>query len=331
MNSPKVSIIVPIYKVEEEIAKCIESLLNQDYDDFEIILVDDGSPDNSGKIADHYANEYPNIIRTMHQENRGLSGARNTGMRLARGRYLSFVDSDDFLEPNTISYMVSELEKNDADIAVCGRYDDYPNRTVTNFTMEKISVLSAEEAIRRILTWNQMDISACDKLFKVELWEEIFFPEGENNEDIRIIPYVISKATRIVHVGLPLYHYCHRENSITTTYNEKKVRDFYKAICHIENEIRTTYPTIDNELIYYLNHSYFYLLLICESIDYYGREREKATAYLKDNWHNSFSLEKMSVREKVMYLLIKLRLFRFAKHIKGKLKRITTKERSNSL
>ena len=320
MNSPKVSIIVPIYKVEEEIAKCIESLLNQDYDDFEIILVDDGSPDNSGKIADHYANEYPNIIRIIHQENRGLSGARNTGLRVARGRYLSFVDSDDFLEPNTISYMVSELEKNDADIAVCGRYDDYPNKVMTNFTMEKISVLSAEEAIRRILTWNQMDISACDKVFKAELWEGIVFPEGENNEDVRAIPSVVSKATRIVHVGLPLYHYCHRENSITTTYNEKKVKDFYKAICHIEKVIRKTYPMIDDELTFYMNHSFLFLLTICDSIRYHGEEREQAEAYLKKNWRNAFSLKQMSSREKIVYFLIKHRLFYLVKRVKDKLK-----------
>ena len=317
----KISVIVPVYKVEKELARCVESLLRQDYADFEIILVDDGSPDRSGQIADSFAESYPDRIHVIHQENKGLSGARNTGIRAATGQYLSFVDSDDFVEPNMFSVLMEQLKEADADIAVCGRFDDYPDHSKNSFTMDVPTSLSAEETIRRILTWNQLDIAAWDKLYKAQLWEGVSFPEGINNEDMQRIPEIVRKASTIVHVGQPLYHYCHRENSITTTYNEKKIKDFFKAIQCVETFIRSNYPSIQDELVYYLNHSYLALLLMCSQICYRGHEEKVAKAYLKKNWKNSFSLKKMSKREKLVHLMLRFHLYCVYKKAKQILKK----------
>lgn len=315
----KISVIVPVYKVEKELTRCVESLLHQDYSDFEIILVDDGSPDRSGQIADSFAEAHPNRVRVIHQENKGLSGARNTGIRAAKGQYLSFIDSDDFVEPNMLSVLMEQMKKTDADIAVCGRFDDYPGHSKISFTMDTPTILSSEEVIRRILTWDQLDFSACDKLFKVQLWENIVFPEGENNEDIRTVPLVIRKASRIVHVGQPFYHYCHRESSITTTYNEKKIKDFFKAIQSVEIFIHSQYPSIQDELVYYLNHTYLSLRMMCSQIRYHGDEEKVAKAYLKKNWNNPFSAARMSRRDKLAYLMVRFNLYYVYIKIKQKM------------
>ena len=320
MSNVNISVIVPVYKVERELARCVESLLSQDYGDFEIILVNDGSPDHSGEIADSFAIAHPNRVRVIHQENKGLSGARNTGIRAAEGRYLSFIDSDDFVEPNMLSLLVNQLESTQADISVCGRFDDYPGYSRINFSMDEPTVLSNEDAIRRILTWNQLDISAWDKLYKAELWEGISFPEGENNEDIRTIPQVIARADRIVHVGKALYHYCHRENSITTTYNEKKIKDFYKAIQSMETFTLNRYPAIQEELVYFLNHTYLSLWMMCSQLCYHGAEEKMAKTYLKRNWNNTYSLQRMSKRDKLAYWLIRYNLYPIIKKIKRNLK-----------
>lgn len=313
----KISVIVPIYNVEKELSRCVESLLKQDYADFEIILVDDGSQDSSGKIADSFAEANPSRVCVVHQVNKGLSGARNTGIRVATGQYLSFVDSDDYVEPNMLSVLMEQLQKVDADIATCGRFDDYPEHSKTNFTMEKPMVFSAEETIRRILTWNQLDVSSCDKLFKKNLWDGISFPERENNEDIRTIPLVISNSEKVVHVGVALYHYCHRENSITTTYNLKKIKDFYKAIQCVETFVQNQYPAIREELVYFLNHTYLSLWMMCSQIRYHGIEEKIAKKYLNNNWNNAYSLQKMSKRDKLAYKLLLCRVYYPFKVVKG--------------
>ena len=317
-----VSMIVPVYKVEKELARCVESLLQQDYNNYEIILVDDGSPDRSGEIADQLAEQNPQRIRVIHQENRGLSGARNTGIRAAKGQYLSFIDSDDFIEPNMISLMVSELERTASNIAVCGRFDDYPDHSSESFTMDEVTVLSDEEAVKRILTWNQMDLSACDKLFKAGLWEDVTFPEGENNEDIRTVPKVIQKAGRLVHVAVPLYHYCHRAGSITTNYNTKKVQDFYRAIQYMDAFVDAYYPQIHTERVFYLNQSYFYLIMICNRINDHSAERKVAEAYLRKNGRQQLFWKKLTKKERIVCALMRCGLYDAFRKIRVGLKRM---------
>lgn len=316
-----VSIIVPVYNVEKELERCVESLIAQTYRNLEIILVDDGSSDKSGEIIDQYGLEYPAIIKTIHQKNKGLSGARNSGLDIAMGDYISFIDSDDFVDREMIETMVNSIIDTEADIAVCGRFDDYPNRSIVRFNMDEQTVYTPNEVMGRILTWNKIDIAAWDKLYRKDLWSTIRFPEGYNNEDLCTLPSLIRNAKKIVHVGKPLYHYCHRENSITTTFNEKKIKDFYHAIREVEIAVDSYYSGIENELIYYKNHAYLSLLVMCSEISYKGNERDEAKAFLKNNWDNYYSIEKMSRKDKIVYLLIKTGLFKIVKNIKEKMKR----------
>ena len=129
--SPKISIIVPVYKVEKYIHKCIDSILNQTFKDFELILVDDGSPDNCGKICDEYAKKDSRVI-VIHKENGGLSSARNSGLDIARGDYIGFVDSDDYIENDMYELLYNLCEENNCDISSCSSIIHFPNKKVIN-------------------------------------------------------------------------------------------------------------------------------------------------------------------------------------------------------
>lgn len=312
-----ISVIVPIYNTEKYLKRCVDSLIKQSFQNMEIILVDDGSTDSSPAIADEYAAIYSGHIRVIHKKNGGLSSARNTGLDLANGRCCSFIDSDDYVDADMYEKMFMAMQDSNADIAICGRTDEYIDKKVVRFCMNEVSVLTDEELMRRMLTWDCADIAAVDKLYRMRLWEGVRFPEGRNNEDICIIPYVVGRSNCIVHVPEPFYHYCHRKNSITTTYNENKVNDFYNAVEEIAGFVRKRYPLIEEELTFYLNHQYLALLVMMETIhaDRKDQRYAKAKAYLVDNWDDSYSFGRMSTKERLIKKVIDLRLYNIVKAI----------------
>ncbi len=310
-----VSIIVPIYKVEKELSRCLDSIVNQTYNNTEIILIDDGSPDNCGSIADNYAQKYSNII-AIHQNNQGVSAARNAGLDIASGDYISFVDSDDYIELNMIEVMVSSLKRNQADIVTCGRFDEYHNKTIIRSNSEKEISLDAESTMKKTLMGNEFSMATWDKIYKKKIWSNIRFPVGRTYEDMCIMPQLIAKANLIVHVGLPLYHYCHRENSITTNINKKSIRDYYFAVKEIQLHTRNFFSDIAEELIYYMNLCHLHILHMCISIGYTGKEKEEAKDYLKNNWNNSYSIKNMTKINKIKYLLINIHLYKLARIVK---------------
>ena len=149
MNINQISVVVPVYKVEPYLRKCLDSIVNQTYRDLEIILIDDGSPDNCGRICDEYA-ERDARIRVVHQENSGLSAARNAGLKLVSGSYIGFVDSDDWIEPDMYSYLLGNALEYQADIAVCSRTEQHMDRTVFR-GFPGLEVLERESALEYLL------------------------------------------------------------------------------------------------------------------------------------------------------------------------------------
>ena len=174
-----VSVIVPVYQVEKYLARCVDSILNQTYSRLEVILVDDGSRDASGRICDSYAAADPRV-RVIHKENGGLSSALNAGIDIAQGDYLEFVDSDDWLEPEAVDILLNEAKTQGVKAVAAGRWD------VSARTGEKKKglcpprreVISGQEMVRRIFRWENCDSSACDKLFHRSLFRAIRFPLG---------------------------------------------------------------------------------------------------------------------------------------------------------
>lgn len=202
--------IVPVYKAERFLDRAVASMLKQSYENWEMILVDDGSPDRSGEMCDGYAKK-DTRIHAIHQENQGQSGARNTGLAACRGDYLYFLDSDDYIAPNTLEILLHYALPKDADIVMHGHYKvragQIENEADWTYSEEV-------ESLRDAILLDHLPNFACAKLFRRALWENVRFPQGLLMEDMYVMPLLFYKARKIVLVTDPLYYYC--ENSGST-------------------------------------------------------------------------------------------------------------------
>ena len=203
----KISIIVPIYNVEKYLKRCVDSILAQTYENIELVLVDDGSPDNCPQICDEFAQKYSKI-KVIHKENGGLSDARNAGIIYVResateGDFLSFVDSDDYLNPEFSKTMLTLCKENDCNMAQCG-YEKGKNEFFEDRKIkENIELMSAEDA----LMGYRLKSMVCSKIFKVKLFDDILFPLGVINEDEFTTYKVVYKADKVAFTNERLYYY----------------------------------------------------------------------------------------------------------------------------
>lgn len=226
-----ISIIVPIYKVEKYLKKCIESILKQTYKNIEIILVDDGSLDNCGKICDYYK-QMDKRIKVIHKNNGGLSEARNYGIREARGDYLLFVDSDDFIAENICEILINNINKYSADMAICNFYYVFENKKAIKNEMSSkkdVQVLEKENIIREYFLNYSVDLNvAWNKLYKKDIFKgknAILFPVGKLHEDTYIMYKIYYNLNRLVRINKPLYYYRQRNDSIISSFSIKNVED----------------------------------------------------------------------------------------------------------
>lgn len=215
MSKPLISVIVPVYNVENYLCECLDSILAQDEKRFELIAVNDGATDSSREILAEYAS-LDSRVRIVDQENKGLASARNAGIDAAVGEYVAFVDSDDFVAPTYLSKMLSNARARDADVSICGRtiYDDGALRHHKRPRFSE-RVLGPAEAVRALNSYASFDMSMCGKLFRADLFEGIEFPVGKNSEDQFVCYKLLFKATRTFYEDAPLYCYRHRSGSIS--------------------------------------------------------------------------------------------------------------------
>ena len=223
----EISIIVPVYKVEKYLKKCVDSILAQTFSDFELILVDDGSPDNSGRICDDYAKKDARV-RVVHKQNGGLSSARNAGIEVAKGKYLGFVDSDDYIAEDMYELLYKAIIKEEADLSICGIYDVYEGKDpIIKPTIKK--TVTAEEALLLILQGNIISVHAVNKLYKRELFSTIRYPEGKYHEDSFIIVDLLNQCHKVAIDSEQKYYYYHRLGSINTESFSEKQFEFIEA------------------------------------------------------------------------------------------------------
>ena len=211
-----ISIIVPIYNVKNYIEKCVNSLISQTYKNIEILLIDDGSTDDSPILCDKLK-EKDSRIYVYHKKNGGLSDARNYGIERAKGKYLSFIDGDDYIDEDMIEFLYSELKENNCDISICGKYLNYENGTQidVNNSKEKI-IMDKKQALIYINSFKGFDMSACDKLYKKDLFNDISFPYGKKCEDFYTMYKLFDKCdNKIVYNAVSKYHYYQRNDSIS--------------------------------------------------------------------------------------------------------------------
>ncbi len=215
MSGPLISLIIPVYNVQDYLEECLDSVLLQDYGNFEVVVVNDGSTDNSREILENYERR-DSRIRVIDQRNKGLAGARNTSVATACGDYIAFVDSDDYVTPEYLSAMAANAITHDADVSICGRAID-SNGYCVHHVRSGFSgrPLGPAEAFRALNSYSSFDMSMCGKLFKADLFEGIEFPEGKNSEDQFVCYRLLLKANRAYYEDKPFYVYRHREGSIS--------------------------------------------------------------------------------------------------------------------
>lgn len=229
-----ISVIIPVYNVEQYLSKCLDSVVNQTYKNLEVILVDDGSTDNSGKICDEFALKDNRII-VIHKSNGGLSSARNEGLKFAKGQYVGFVDSDDYIEIGMYEKLLEVSLKYGSDV-VCSNYYRVTNNKIYYKKILKGKNILAEISNNKGLEmgFDNLPFHACDKLFERSLFNNLSFPEGQLFEDISTISKIFMEAKKIVIYDKPLYYYNMMNLSSLTkqSFNIRKL-DYFKATGNI--------------------------------------------------------------------------------------------------
>ena len=271
-----ISIIVPVYNVEKYLERCVESIIGQTYKNIEIILVDDGSKDNSGKICDDFMKK-DNRIKVIHKENGGLSDARNAGIEIAKGEYIGFVDSDDYIEKDMFETLYNLCKENDAEISMVSYYEYYNGKLIAVRKNEKIEKFDKIGAIKELLIDKKIQSYAWNKLFKRELSENIQFPTNKNFEDIATTLKLFEKANNFALLEEPKYFYLRRDDSIIGKRNYKTYKDYLDVIYDKFFYLDGKYPEIDlyNAYNFIINMIWVYTIIVAFDLDDVYKDFEK--------------------------------------------------------
>ena len=243
---PLISIIIPAYNIENYIAKCLDSLLNQTYKNIEIIVVDDGSSDNTGKVIDDYSSKYDNI-KVIHKKNAGVSSARNSGIEVASGDYIGFVDGDDTVDENMFEILIKNAIKYDADISHCGYKMVFPSRIDYYHNTGTLVEQNNEIGLKDLLTGNRVEPGLWNKIYKKELFKDIKIDESiKINEDLLINYYLFKKAEKSIFYDKCFYNYTLRKGSAaTSTVNINKIIDPIKVRKEILEDLKKNFDLYD--------------------------------------------------------------------------------------
>ena len=324
-NLPTISIIVPVYKVEPWLRECMDSILGQTFRDFELILVDDGSPDGCGAICDEYA-RLDTRVRVIHKENGGLSSARNAGLRIARGAYILFIDSDDFVEANMLQRLMQAADQHSADVVMFNFDTYYPpehtgwKRAGSSFSS---AVMSNAEFAAFLAHSDHWPASiACNKLYRRQIWENLSFPEGFIHEDEAVIHHVVEQCRTIAIIDDCLYHY---RQIVSTSITGQGIRiASFDKLTALADRILCAHKNGWQELAGHTAYQYIYCLL--DLLPRFPRtaENEKYFRRMEDSLKTAFPYllraKNVSPRHKVHLALVRLdpKLYCALKHlIKG--------------
>lgn len=319
---PKVSIIVPVYNVEKYLDKCLKSLVNQTFKDFEIIIVNDGSPDNSSQIIENYRLKYSNMIKVITQQNQGLSDSRNNGLKLATADYIIFVDSDDYIELNMVEKLYKEITEKQADVVICGN-----NVVNENYELLSKAFPNKYESYDFVTQMIFGNLSAWNKIIKKSILDDkyLFFRSNVWYEDIDFSFKLFLKAKKIFILHENLYNYLLRSGSIMNSKNLIKNLDLIKAFDEIIQYSKKSnyYNKYYNE-IEFLAVNHLYISCIVRIITSNSDKNEKRDLvntifeYMNKNFNNYSKnkyIKMLSFNRKLIFYLIKLRCYSIIKLI----------------
>lgn len=242
-----ISVIVPVYKVEKYLSRCIDSIIAQTYKNLEIFLIDDGSPDKSGRICDEYAKK-DHRIRVLHKPNGGVSSARNLGLKEAKGEYIGFVDSDDYIAPQMYEVLINNIEKYDADISICGFSQEDQNGVFHRYWQESITeTFDTVQQIDNLLSNRYYRCSIWDRIFKRKTLENVFFHDDIKIYEDMLFDYeAIKKSHKAVFTSTPYYYYCENDSSSAarSPFSDTKM-DILRVFDIIKADIEKRYPILN--------------------------------------------------------------------------------------
>ena len=268
----KISIIIPVYKVEQYIERCIKCIQAQTYENWEAIFVDDGSPDDSGSICDKYASE-DSRIKVVHKQNAGVAAARNTGLANATGDFIVFIDSDDYAHPELLSKLLLLQRENLADLAIVGYKLSYDSKIDTPEVLGELEILNSAQAIGKIME-NQQFCSPWAKLYRKELFDHIQYPEGAIYEDLMTAFEIFQAADKIVYQNIPLYYYFQVSESITRSEFHYGKLDEAKALQKQYEFIKEKVPELVDQARYkYIYNVYGHILCLVKAEDDFGKQK----------------------------------------------------------
>lgn len=275
----KVSIVIPAYNIADYIGACIESVLKQTYKNTEIIVVDDGSTDNTPTICDKYKKQNPQLI-VIHQKNAGLSGARNRGLKESTGSYICFIDGDDMIDENYIELLLQSINENSSEIAVCGYKTVSDTETVTTHPASLHTISGKEACIKLMTEQLDFDVLAWNKLYKKSVFtkNQIKYPVGKIHEDNLTTYKTYAKADKVSFISDAPYNYMKREGSITS--NEKRERQVAAKIEAAKEAI--DYLSYDEELKDSATFSLFLAYIIGLNLDIQNRKNSNYRKLILD-------------------------------------------------
>ena len=321
MQKDLISVIVPVYNVEVYVERCVKSILGQTYPQIEVVLVDDGSKDSSGRICDELARA-DSRIKVIHQENQGLGPARNTGLDNASGEFVTFVDSDDWVEPDAYRTMHASLVANSCDIATCGRNIVSGDKVIKNyFCLSEGIRIEKPESIKRFLLQQDLNMSACDKLYRAFLFKDVRFP-GDHlvSEDIVPIYTVLKKASGVYLTGKPFYNYYYREGSLSkSAFNRKLFGAYIYSKCACD-DVRKEFPELKKAAEYFEMDIKITIYRNMRGSRYTGEEAEQIYSELKRDCPAAMKNRYLSYKQKIYILLAILKMDRIPNAIYGKYK-----------
>ena len=266
MTNNLISVIIPVYKVEKYLDRCVESVVNQTYKNLEIILVDDGSPDNCPKMCDEWAKK-DNRIKVIHKENGGLSDARNAGMDIATGEYIGFVDSDDYIDTTMYEKLITKLLETNSDVAMCDYFEEKTNgeRNGSGLILENLTGKNIRGKML-LSTKDRIGEPVWKFLYKKEI--VIKFEYGMWYEDVLFQLQALKPTLKLAVVQEPLYHYIvQRDGSITNTYGEKQLQkriEFLKRLSEILEDLKDEEGNdIVGNYSFFLYFQFYYDLIGC--------------------------------------------------------------------
>ena len=245
--NPLISVIVPIYNVEKYLARCVDSIVNQTYKNLEIILVDDGSPDRCPQMCDDYA-EKDSRIKVVHKKNGGLSDARNAGMAVATGEYISFIDSDDYVSDDFFECLLDVMNKENSDIAECSVVKFYEDNRFDEFSDDlSVKTYDTQDAMSALIAENQFHQHVWNKLYKTELVKDIPYAVGKLNEDEFWTYQVFGRANKVSKLNKTMYYYFQRNSSIMGVgYNIRRL-DALEGKANRQKYIENNFPDLSTQ------------------------------------------------------------------------------------